>query len=151
MDNEKNEKKSLSRKISSLLPSDLCEDLSFNEDSNAEEFSEVISPIYKSRKLKNKYGRRRSSSFDFNLSLLAIKPLDHKNFHINPNTKFIKNLEQSNNNQSYEKNKNNLYSNLSKEYQNSNIENKVHSILKHSNNINNNINKKIDIKKIKNI
>ena len=150
MDNEKNEKKSLSRKISSLLPSDLCEDLSFNEDSNAEEFSEVISPIYKSRKLKNKYGRRRSSSFDFNLSLLAIKPLDHRNFHINPNTKFIKNLEQSNNNQSYEKNKNNLYSNLSKEYRNSNIENKVHSILKHSNNINNNNNKIINIQPIEN-
>ena len=41
MDNEKNEKKSLSRKISSLLPSDLYEDLSFNEDSNADEFSEL--------------------------------------------------------------------------------------------------------------
>ena len=122
MDNDKNEKKSLSRKISSLLPSDLCEDLSFNEDSNAEEFSEVKSPIYKSSKLKNKYGRRRSSSFDFNLSLLAIKPLEHKNFDINPNTKFIKNLEQSNNNQSYEKKKNNL----------------THSILKYSNKINQN-------------
>ena len=32
MDNDKNEKKSLSRKISSLLTSDLYEDLSFNED-----------------------------------------------------------------------------------------------------------------------
>ena len=153
MDNEKNEKKSLSRKISSLLPSDLCEDLSFNEDSNAEEFSEVISPIYKSRKLKNKYGRRRSSSFDFNLSLLAIKPLDHRNFHINPNTKFIKNLEQSNNNQSYEKNKNNLNSSFNQKYQNLNIENKEHSILKHLININNNNdnnNKIINIKPIEN-
>ena len=138
MDNDKNEKKSLSRKISSLLPSDLCEDLSFNEDSNAEEFSEVKSPIYKSSKLKNKYGRRRSSSFDFNLSLLAIKPLDHRNFHINPNTKFIKNLEQNNNNQSYEKNKNNLNSSFNQKYQNLNIENKEHSILKHLININNN-------------
>ena len=153
MDNDKNEKKSLSRKISSLLPSDLCEDLSFNEDSNAEEFSEVKSPIYKSSKLKNKYGRRRSSSFDFNLSLLAIKPLDHRNFHINPNTKFIKNLEQNNNNQSYEKNKNNLNSSFNQKYQNLNIENKEHSILKHLININNNNdnnNKIINIKPIEN-
>ena len=153
MDNDKNEKKSLSRKISSLLPSDLCEDLSFNEDSNAEEFSEVKSPIYKSSKLKNKYGRRRSSSFDFNLSLLAIKPLDHRNFHINPNTKFIKNLEQNNNNQSYEKNKINLNSSFNQKYQNLNIENKAHSILKHLININNNNdnnNKIINIKPIEN-
>ena len=134
------EKKSLSRKISSLLPSDLCEDLSFNEDSNAEEFSEVISPIYKSRKLKNKYGRRRSSSFDFNLSLLQINPLDHRDFHINTNTKFIKNLELSNSNhQSNDKRKENLNSS----YQHFQNEKKTHSILKNSININNNINNNI--------
>jgi len=134
------EKKSKSRKISSLLPSDLCEDLCFNEDSNADEFSEVKSPIYNGRKLKSKYGRRRSSSFDFNLSLLAIKPLDHKDFHINPNTKFIKNLEQSNSNhKSNEKNKSNLNN---QNIQIFNNEQKTHSILKYPNNdkiINNNI------------
>ena len=128
------EKKSKSTKISSLLPSDLCEDLSFNEDSNADEFSEVKSPVYKSRKLRNKYGRRRSSSFDFNLSLLTIKPLDNKDFDINFNTKFIKNLEESYSNNNNINGNENLNTNFS--YQN--LNNNTHSILKNNNKINNN-------------
>ena len=90
--------KSKSRKISSYLPSDLCEDLSLNEDSSVDELNDIISPILKSRKLKS--NKRRSSSFDFHdfhLNLIEIKPLDNRDFLINTNTKFIKNLIQTKN------------------------------------------------------
>ena len=89
--------KSKSRKISSYLPSDLCEDLSLNDDSSVDEVNETISPILKNRKLKS--NRRRSSSFDFHdlhINLLEIKPLDQRDYHINTNTKFIQNLIQTN-------------------------------------------------------
>ena len=89
--------KSKSRKISSYLPSDLCEDLSLNDDSSVDEINEVISPILKNRKLKS--NRRRSSSFDFHdlhLNLLEINPLDHRDYQINTNTKFIRNLIETN-------------------------------------------------------
>ena len=90
--------KSKSRKISSYLPSDLCEDLSLNEDSSVDELNDIISPILKSRKLKS--NKRRSSSFDFHdfhLNLIEIKHLDNRNFPLNTNTKFIKNLIQTKN------------------------------------------------------